>query len=181
MSLVVFSLLVVFLILQRLWELRRSQQNVASLLANGGREFYPRHYLVMVALHTGWIVSMLVEVWWRQPTVSWYLALPAAVFVIAGQALRYHAIRTLGPRWNTRIVLIPGTPALRQGLYRVLRHPNYLGVVLEIAAFPLLHSAWWTALGFSLANGVLLWHRIRCEEAALREFCQYDDVFSETS
>jgi methyltransferase len=92
----------------------------------------------------------------------------AAALVAVGQALRYAAILTLGSRWTARVVTLPGVPPLSQGIYRYLRHPNYLGVVLEIAAVPLLHSAWWTAVAFSLANLLLLRARIRVEEAALR-------------
>ena len=101
------------------------------------------------------------------------------ILVIMGQGLRYHAILTLGTHCNTKIVLVPGKAALRSGLYRYFRHPNYLGVVLEIAFFPLLHSAIWTAIFFSIANAILLAHRIRCEEKALTDYCAYQQVFED--
>jgi methyltransferase len=172
-STIIFSGLVGLLILQRLWELQLSQQNIRALLENGGREFFPGHYPVMVTLHSSWILSMLVEIWWLEPDFSWNLALPALILVIIGQGLRYHAIFTLGTYWNTKIVLVPGKKVLCSGLYRYLRHPNYLGVVLEIACFPLLHYAIWTSIFFSISNALLLFHRIRCEETALTEHCAY--------
>ena len=167
------------LVLQRLWELKRSQQNIKILLESGGEEFFPRHYPVMVALHSGWILSMLLEVWFLEGQFSWLLAGPSMIFVIIGQGLRYHAILTLGTHWNTKIVLVPEKAALRSGLYRYFRHPNYLGVVLEIAFFPLLHSAIWTAIFFSIGNAILLSHRIRCEEKALTDYCAYQQVFED--
>ena len=174
---ILFSGIVGLLVLQRLWELKRSQQNIKILLENGGKEFFPRHYSVMVALHSGWILSMLFEVWTLEREFSWQLAGPSMILVIIGQGLRYHAILTLGTHWNTKIVLVPGKAALRSGLYRYFRHPNYLGVVLEIAFFPLLHSAIGTAIFFSIANAILLAHRIRCEEKALTDYCAYQQVF----
>jgi methyltransferase len=87
--------------------------------------------------------------------------------VIASQALRWWCIRTLGPRWNTRIVVVPGWPLVHRGPYRVLPHPNYVAVVLEGAALPLVHTAWVTALVFTVLNLPLLAVRIRAEEAAM--------------
>lgn len=178
-SALLFSGFVGLLVLQRFWELKRSQQNIKILLESGGEEFFPRHYPVMVALHSGWILSMLLEVWTLEREFSWQLAGPSMVLVIIGQGLRYHAILTLGTHWNTKIVLVPGKAALRSGLYRYFRHPNYLGVVLEIAFFPLLHSAIGTAIFFSIANAILLSHRIRCEEKALTDYCAYQQVFED--
>ena len=178
-SVLLFSGIIGLLVLQRFWELNQSQQNIRILLENGGEEFFPRHYPVMVALHSSWILSMLSEVWFLEREFSWHLAVPSTIFVIVGQGLRYHAILTLGTHWNTKIVLVPGKEALRSGLYRNFRHPNYLGVVLEIAFFPLLHSAIWTSIFFSIVNAILLFHRIRCEEKTLTDYCAYQQVFKD--
>ncbi len=97
------------------------------------------------------------------------LSLLALVTLIAGQGLRYAALLSLGWRWTVRVMTIPGLPPVRNGIYRYLRHPNYLGVVLEILAVPLLHSAYVTAIVFSLANMLLLTARIRTEDRALLE------------
>jgi methyltransferase len=85
---------------------------------------------------------------------------------LAAQALRYWAIASLGKRWNVRVITIPGMPLSAAGPYRFLRHPNYLAVVLEGIAIPLVHTAYLTALGFTLLNGLMLALRIRCEERA---------------
>jgi methyltransferase len=89
------------------------------------------------------------------------------------QALRYWVILTLGPRWNVRIIVIPGEPLVTSGPYRYLRHPNYLAVIVEAMAIPLVHSAWLTAVGFSAFNALMLVVRIRCEEEALARYCGY--------
>ena len=93
-SALLFSGFVGLLVLQRFWELKRSQQNIKILLESGGEEFFPRHYPVMVALHSGWILSMLLEVWTLEREFSWQLAGPSMILVIIGQGLRYHAILT---------------------------------------------------------------------------------------
>ncbi|MDQ1640747.1 MAG: methyltransferase, partial [Actinomycetota bacterium] len=97
------------------------------------------------------------------PALGW----PMLVLVLAGQALRWWCIRTLGPQWNTRVVLVPGLPLVSTGPYRFLRHPNYVAVVVEGVALPLVHSAWVTAVAFTVLNSVLLTVRIRCEDQAL--------------
>jgi methyltransferase len=112
---------------------------------------------------------MLLEVFaGRRKFHSRLAALAFGVFA-AGQALRLIAIRTLGWRWSTRVMTVPGQPPVRRGIYRYIRHPNYLGVALEILAAPLLHSAYLTSATFGVANLLLLRDRIRREEQALRK------------
>ena len=89
------------------------------------------------------------------------------VLVVASQALRWWCITTLGPRWNTRVIVVPGLSPVRSGPYRMLRHPNYVAVVVEGVALPLVHAAWITALVFTVLNAALLTARIRTEDAAL--------------
>lgn len=153
---------------QRLWEVRKSQRHAASLLAAGGLEVAPHQYRLMKLLHASWFVAMFGEVIGKRRPFRPALAWPAALLFAAGQVLRYASIVTLGPRWTARVVTQPGNPPVSHGIYRYLHHPNYLGVALEIAAVPLLHTAWWTSLVYSLANLLLLRARIRVEEAALR-------------
>ena len=93
----------------------------------------------------------------------------ALALALAAQGLRYWAITTLGPRWNTRVIVVPGLPPVTGGPYRVMRHPNYVAVITEMAVIPLVHGAWMTAAVFSLGNALLLFVRIRAEEAALGE------------
>ncbi len=110
---------------------------------------------------------MLVEAWVRRPDVPPLLAWSMLGLVIASQALRWWCITTLGHRWNTRVIVVPGLPPVRTGPYRLLRHPNYVAVVVEGVALPLVHAAWLTALGFTIANAALLAVRLRVEDAAL--------------
>jgi methyltransferase len=121
----------------------------------------------MVALHTGLLVGMLVEAWVRRPEVGALLAGVMLVLVLASQALRWWCIATLGRRWNTRVIVVPDLPLVRTGPYRLLDHPNYVAVVVEGFALPLVHAAWVTALVFTVANAVLLTVRLRVENAAL--------------
>lgn len=168
-----FYLLVALLAGQRLLELRLSRRNQERLVQQGGREHAAAHFRVMKLLHTGWFVAMVAEVGWLRRPFRPPLAAVAALAAVLGQFLRYAAIRTLGRRWTVRIVTVPGRRPVRHGIYRYLRHPNYLGVVLEIAAVPLLHTAYLTSLIFSLGNALLLRTRIREEEEALAVDADY--------
>ena len=116
------------------------------------------------ALHTGLLVGCLVEVWLADrpflPALGW----PMLALVLAAQALRWWCIRTLGPHWNTRVIVVPGLPLVTAGPYRWLRHPNYVAVVVEGIALPLVHTAWLTALVFTVLNAALLAVRIRVRE-----------------
>jgi methyltransferase len=152
---------------QRLAELAVSRRNVARLLAAGGVEVGRSHYPWMVLLHTTFLVSCVLEVWWLKRPFIGGLAVAMLAALVGAAALRGWVILTLGGRWSTRVVCLPGAAPIRGGPYRFFRHPNYLAVVVEIAALPLLHSAWLTALFFSVANLLLLRERVRVEEQAL--------------
>lgn len=160
--------LVVAVAVQRLWETGRSKRNVAALLARGAEEHGAGHFPVMVALHGSWLVACAAEAWFAvpepPPTVLWVGAL---IVLAVGQALRLLAMRALGERWTARVIVLPGAPLVEHGLFRWIRHPNYVGVILEIAALPLVYGAWRGALAFSIANALLLRHRIAVEEEAL--------------
>lgn len=162
-----FTLVVFVLAGQRLLEVRHSALNEIQLRAEGGVEHVPHQMFFMKLLQGAWFVAMLAEVWILQRTPVPLVVLFASLAIIAGQALRYAAIRTLGPRWCVRVITLPNAAPVRSGLYRYLRHPNYLGVALEIAAFPLLHSAWISSVVFTALNGWLLTARIRAENEAL--------------
>ncbi len=165
---VAFVVCLVALAGQRLFELRESRAHEVDIRRRGGRESAPGHFVVMQLLHVSWFVAMLLEVLVLEAPFHLPLALAALAVVSLGQALRLAARRALGPRWSVRIYTLPGEPVVTSGIYRYLSHPNYLGVTLEIAAVPLLHGAWRTALIWSVANAALLWWRIRQEERALR-------------
>lgn len=158
---------VAFIAGQRLAELRLAATNRRWLLAHGAREYGASHYPLFILLHTGWLVGLLVEGLWRGPALDgrWLLWLG---LLLAAQLLRYWSIASLGRRWCTRILVIPGDRRIRCGPYRFLRHPNYLAVALELPALPLIFGAWLTAAVASLLNAwLLLAVRIPAEEQAL--------------
>ncbi len=166
-GLTAFTVLVALVGLERLAELVVSKRNAAWSFERGGREHGRGHYPVMVDLHTGFLAAMLVEAWVRRPEVAPALAWTMLALVVAAQALRWWCIATLGPQWNTRVIVVPGLSPVRRGPYRFLSHPNYVAVVVEGIALPLVHEAWLTALAFTVANAALLAVRIRVENAAL--------------
>jgi methyltransferase len=162
-----YALLIGAVALERIAELIVSQRNRSWSRARGGAEFGARHYPAMVVLHTGLLVGCIVEagVLHRPfiPALGW----PMLAIVLAAQGLRWWCIATLGRQWNTRVIVVPGAPRVRRGPYRKLSHPNYVAVVAEGVALPLVHTAWITALVFSVLNAVLLRTRITVENAAL--------------
>jgi methyltransferase len=160
--------LVLLVGVERLAELVVSRRNAAWSLARGGREYGGGHYPAMVVLHTGLLAGAVAEVALAdRPFVPW-LGWPMLAVVLASQGLRWWCITTLGHRWNTRVIVVPGLPLVASGPYARLRHPNYLAVVAEGLALPLVHSAWVTALVFTVLNAALLRVRIRTEDNALR-------------
>jgi methyltransferase len=161
-----FAAFVAALGVQRLFELRLSGRNERRMRQRGGREHTPETYPWIVALHGTWFAAVLLEVFAGRRTFHPRLAALAFSLFAVGQALRLTAIRTLGSRWSTRVITVPGELPVQHGIYRYLRHPNYLGVELEIIAVPLLHSAYLTSLVFGVANALLLRSRIHHEEQA---------------
>ena len=144
-----------------------SKRHAAWAFSRGGKEFGRNHFPAMVMLHTALLVCALAEVWMLERPFLPILGWAALTVVIASQTLRWWCVATLGRQWNTRVIVVPGLPLVSRGPYRLLRHPNYLAVVLEGAALPLVHSAWATAAGFTVLNAVLLARRIQVEERAL--------------
>ena len=144
-----------------------SQRNAAWSTERGGREYGAGHFPFMVVLHTGLLLGALVEVWVADRTFIPEIGWPMLALVLASQALRWWCIGTLGRRWNTKIIVVPGMPLLTGGPYRWLTHPNYVAVVVEGFALPLVGNAWITALVFSVVNAFLLVVRISAENAAL--------------
>ncbi|GEM85441.1 isoprenylcysteine carboxyl methyltransferase family protein [Meiothermus granaticius] len=154
--------------IQRGTELWLARKNQAWALAQGAKEYGQRHYFLFFGLHLGWMLGWFVEGSLRHsisPHWEGWLGL-----FLAAQGLRYWAIASLGPYWNTRILIVPNAQRVRRGPYRFMAHPNYLAVGLELLALPLIFDAWITALVASLLNALLLLGvRIPAEEQALRE------------
>lgn len=163
-----FILLVALVAAERLAELVVARRHERWSRERGAVEAGAGHYPVMVVLHTGLLVGAVLEVWLAHrpflPALGW----PMVALVVASQGLRWWCIRTLGHQWNTRVLVVPGLPRVTGGPYRFLPHPNYVAVVVEGAALPLVHTAWITAVAFTVLNAGLLRVRITAENQALR-------------
>jgi methyltransferase len=163
-----FLLLVAAVAVERLVELVISRRHERALRARGAVEAGAGHYPLMVAVHAALLAGAAAEVLLLdRPFLPW-LGWPMLAVVVATMALRYWVIATLGERWTTRVLVLPAVPLVARGPYRFLRHPNYLAVVLEVMALPLVHTAWITALVCGVLNLLVLALRIRVEDAALR-------------
>ena len=167
-SQLLYTGLIVAVALERLAELVVSRRHAAWAFARGGVESGRGHFPAMVLLHTGLLVGALVEVLAADRPFVPVLGLPMLLLVVLSQALRWWCIATLGPQWNTRVIVVPGLPLVSSGPYRLLRHPNYVAVVVEGLALPLVHTAWITAVVFTVLDAVLLAVRLRVEERALQ-------------
>ncbi len=162
-----YLLLLAAVALERLGELVLSRRHERALRARGALEAGASHYPLMVALHAATLAGAAIEVLaLRRPFLP---PLAAAMLVLVGatMALRYWVVATLGERWTTRVLVLPGAPRVAGGPFRILRHPNYLAVAVEVVALPLVHAAWITALVCGIANLLLLGRRIRVEDSAL--------------
>lgn len=162
-----YYLLIAAVGVERLIELVVSKRHARWAFANGGVEYGRRHYPFMVAIHTGLLLGCVLEVWYLKPPFLPWLGWTMLALVIASQALRWWCVFTLGRRWNTLVIVVPGMPLVRRGPYRWLKHPNYVAVVVEGIALPLVHSAWITALAFTAVNALVLSVRISVENKAL--------------
>jgi methyltransferase len=160
-----YVLLIAAVAVERIAELVVSQRNLAWSRARGGVEFGAGHYPAMVVLHTGLLAGCLLEASYR-PFVS-ALGWPMLAVVLAAQGLRWWCIGTLGRQWNTRVVVNPDAARVTSGPYRFISHPNYVAVVVEGIALPLVHTAWVTAVVFTVLNAALLRTRIGVENSAL--------------
>jgi methyltransferase len=151
-----------FVTVERVAELFLARRNTICLLQRGAREAAPAHYPLIVALHAAWLGGLWLLAWDRPIRLVW-LVLFAVV-----EVLRFWVLATLGERWTTRILVLPGAPLVKAGPYRYVNHPNYAVVAAEIAILPLVFGLVWYALTFSLLNACVLSIRIRAENAALR-------------
>jgi len=174
-----YLILLLLLVVERVFELVISRRNAQRAFARGAIEVGRGHYRLMALMHTAFIISCFTEsildVHDAWPIVS-TVAL-AATFI--AQFLRYAAVVTLGEYWNTRIIVMPDAAPITRGLYRWVRHPNYIAVVIEIAALPLIRACWVTALVFTIANAAMLAVRIPSEERELG--AKYSEAFGGVS
>jgi methyltransferase len=162
-----YILLVAAVGAERLLEVVVAERNRRWSRDRGGTEFGAGHYPVMVALHSGLLAACLLEpILLHRPFIP-VLGYPMLALVVAAQALRWWCISTLGRQWNTRVIVVPGAARISGGPYRLIPHPNYVAVIVEGVALPLVHSSWVTALVFTVVNAALLRTRVRVENAAL--------------
>jgi methyltransferase len=158
------TIILTLVTLQRLGELVLSRRNTARLLGRGAVEVGARHYPLLVLLHAAWLISLWI--FGRTQEVNWL-----ALFGFAAlQGVRLWVLISLGSRWTTRIIVLPGEPLVVSGPYRYLSHPNYAIVAGEIALLPLALNLPWLALVFSVLNALALGYRIRIEARALAAF-----------
>ncbi len=151
-------------VLERLCELFYAERNTRALLARGAVEVGRKHYPLIVLLHAAWLAAIVLALP-DPPAINW---IPLGFFLLL-QAARVWVIATLGRYWTTRIITLEGATLVRRGPYRFIRHPNYAVVAAEIAVFPLAFGEVWVAVAFSVANALMLWWRIRQEDAALAQ------------
>ena len=164
----VYWALLVVIGCERIAELVVSARHASALLRDGGAESGKEHFPVMVALHAALLAGCLAEPLALHRAFIPALGYPMLAVVLAANGLRWWCIATLGVRWTARVITLPGRPLVRSGPYRWFAHPNYVAVIVEGAALPLVGSAWITAACFTVLNAVLLTVRIRCEIGALR-------------
>lgn len=168
---ILYTMFVLATGLERLYELRISKVNARIAMEQGGNEVGRGHFPWMVALHTSLLVGAIAEVWiFDRPFIIW-LGIPMLIITLACQFARYWIISTLGWQWNTRVIVVPGAQRIRRGPYRFrwLRHPNYWIVVIEGIALPMIHTAWVTAVIFTILNAILLLgFRVPTEDEALK-------------
>ena len=160
------ALLLGYVVFARFAELLLARRNTRRLLAMGGYEVGRSHYPLIVVTHVAWILALALLVPTETPPTAHFL-----IPFILVQIIRYWVIHSLGARWTTRVIVVPGAALVTRGPYRWLRHPNYLVVFAEMAMLPLVFGVWEIALGFSSVNAVIPSYRIRIEEAALGQ-CQ---------
>lgn len=167
----IFTILIILLAGQRLFELFWSRRNEKILKNKGGFEVAHEHFIWMKLLHLTWLCSTLFETWFFKINLNITLTCLSLGLFLLGQVLRLSAIFTLKERWTASIMILPKVKVINKGIYKYLRHPNYLGVVLEIAFFPLIGGAVVTSIIFSFLNFIILKIRLSNEEAALSRYC----------
>jgi methyltransferase len=157
------AIILVLVTLQRLGELVLAHHNTAKLKARGAIEVGASHYPLIVVVHAAWLVALWT--FGRDQDVNLF---GLGLFVLL-QGMRVWILATLGARWTTRIIILPGAPLVASGPYRYVSHPNYVVVAAEIATLPLALHLPLVALVFSLLNAVVLAIRLRVESRALSE------------
>lgn len=174
----IFVVIVLSVIVQRLFELRISKNNEAYILERGAVRHSDNLLGAVKVLQTIWFIAAIAEVFYFDRPFNLLLAAIALLAALAGQVLRYLSMQALGKRWTLPIITLPNTPVVVRGVYFYVRHPNWLGVTIEIAALPSIHGAYLTAIICSCVNAWLMSQRIQTEEKALTENSNFDLAFA---
>lgn len=174
-----FVVLLVAVGVGRLIEMRLSRAHQRALAARGAAPLPEPIFGAMVALHTGVLAAAAVETLALHRPFHLALGLPALVLVALSNALRWWVIATLGVHWNVRVVASSSLGVVTSGPYRFVRHPNYVAVFVELAALPLVHGAYLTAIAGSLLHLVILGRRIALEESVLMSDESYRRAFAD--
>jgi methyltransferase len=169
-------IMISIVIIQRLVEMKIANKNASWIKRRGGYEVGRTHYKYIIAVHTFFFLVLFIEIYVMGLSISTWSILPFAVFLIA-QLGRVWALSSLGRFWNTRIMILPGAKVVAKGPYRYMRHPNYVIVVTEIVALPLIFQAYVTAILFTILNAIVLYVRIKAEEEALEAVTDYKEIF----
>ncbi len=161
-----FIIFLSIIIIQRISELILSKRNENYLRSRGAVEYDKKGYKYIVLMHNLFFISVITEFVFLERQLNEYWKVLLIIFICT-QLLRYWALFSLGKRWNTKILVLPNTEPIRSGLYKHLKHPNYIAVIIEIGVIPLLFSCYYTAVVFSILNLIVLKRRIRIEEKVL--------------
>lgn len=173
----IVAIVLTIVIIQRLVELFIAKRNEKWMKRQGAFEAGASHYPYMVAMHVLFFISLIIEVIVLDRELSLIWPLFLAIFLLA-QVLRVWCLTSLGKYWNTKIVVLPNAKVVRKGPYKWIRHPNYVIVATELIVLPLLFSAYFTAILFTLLNMWMMSVRIPVEEQALKSVTNYKDEFS---
>ena len=169
MSMEMIAILIfTFTVVERLIEMRISKKNALWSFERGGVEFGGDHYKWMVTMHSAIFVCILAEYFVFHPAFPGALIKSAMILAVVCQILRWWIISTLGRRWNTRVIVVPNLPLVKNGIYRFVKHPNYIVVAIELVALPMVFGAWRTAIVFTLFNSLLMSVRLKIENEALK-------------
>lgn len=172
----IFLIIITLVIVQRIIELIIAKRNEAIMLSKGAYEVGKEHYPYMIALHTFFFLSLMIEVMYFHLTTSVLFPILFSFFIIV-QCIRVWCLTSLGQFWNTKIIILPGANVVKKGPYKFFRHPNYVVVSTEIVLLPLMFEAYFTAILFTLLNLAILSIRIPIEEKALIEETNYTQQF----
>lgn len=173
----VFFVFVGLIIFQRITELAVARKNEAWMKSQGAIEFGQRHYPAMVSIHTAFFIFFILEVIMFDKSLSTYWPILLSLFIFT-QTMRVWALASLGKYWNTKIIILPGANVIKRGPYKIIKHPNYLIVAIELIVIPLMFNAYITMAVFTMLNILILSIRIPAEEKALRELTKYESEFS---